>query len=104
MRYDYLIEDLVANYGGEKVTKKVAKEIIDDVFDNIEEALVNGEGISIRGFGSFKPIEKKGRVYIEPRNQTPVEKGPSIYPKFTPSNKLKAALNGEVAEAEGAEA
>ena len=95
MKFDYLIEECVATHGGEKVTKKRAEEIIREVFDNIKTALLNGEGISIRGFGSFKPVEKAGRVYIEPRNQKPIEKGPSIYPKFTPSGKLKKALNGE---------
>jgi len=95
MKFDYLIEDCAATYGGDKVTKAVAEQIIRDVFANIQTALLNGESISIRGFGSFKAVEKKGRVYIEPRNQKPVEKGPSIYPKFVPSGKLKAALNGE---------
>ena len=95
MKFDYLIEDCVANHGGEKLTKKKAEEVIREVFENIKLAMVQGEGISVRGFGSFKPIEKAGRVYVEPRNQRRIEKGPSIYPKFTPSGKLKAALNGE---------
>lgn len=95
MKFDYLIEDCVANHGGEKLTKKKAEEVIRDVFENIKLAMIQGEGISIRGFGSFKPVEKAGRIYIEPRNQTKVEKGPSTYPKFTPSGKLKEALNDE---------
>lgn len=95
MRYDYLVEDAVASYGGEKVTKKVADALIRDVFENIKTALSSGESISIRGFGSFKPIEKKGRAYVEPRNQQRIEKGPSVYPKFTPSPLFKSVLNGE---------
>jgi nucleoid DNA-binding protein len=95
MKFDYLIEDAVATYGGQKVNKRTAEELIRGVFDNIKLALTQGEGISVRGFGSFKPVEKKGRIYIEPRNQKPVKKGPSIYPKFTPSGKLKARLNGK---------
>ena len=95
MKFDYLIEDVMANHGGEKLTKKKAEEIIRGVFDNIKLAMMQGEGLSVRGFGSFKPLEKAGRVYVEPRNQTKVKKGPSIYPKFTPSGKLKKALNGE---------
>jgi nucleoid DNA-binding protein len=95
MKFDYLVEDCTAAYSGKKITKVVAEQIIRDVFDNIKTALMQGESISVRGFGSFKAVEKKGRVYIEPRNQKAVEKGPSIYPKFVPSGKLKAALNGE---------
>ena len=95
MKFDYLIEDCAAVYNGKKVTKPVAENIIRDVFDNIKTALMKGESISVRGFGSFRAVEKKGRIYIEPRNQKPVVKGPSIYPKFVPSGKLKAALNRE---------
>jgi nucleoid DNA-binding protein len=95
MKFDYLIEECVATHGGEKITKKTAETIIRDIFDNIKTALVQGEGISIRGFGAFKPVEKKGRIYIEPRNHKKIKKGPSVYPKFVPSGKLKAVLNGE---------
>jgi DNA-binding protein HU-beta len=97
MRYEYLIEDCVAVAKASepklKLTKKVAEAIIKNVFENIKEALKDGQGLSVRGFGSFKPIEKKARTYIEPRTQKPIEKGPSIYPKFTPSSRLKEELN-----------
>lgn len=93
MKFDYLIEDCVANHGGQKITKQVAEEIIREVFENIKTAMVQGEGISIRNFGSFKPVEKKGRIYIEPRQQRKIKKGPSIFPKFTPSGNLRAELN-----------
>jgi len=93
MRFDYLIEDCVAVHKGTKVNKAVAEQIIKDVFENIKKAMVEGEGISIRGFGSFKPINKKGRTYLEPKTQRPIEKGPSVYPKFVPSSKLKELLN-----------
>lgn len=95
MKFDYLIEDCAATYGGEKITKVIAENIIRDVFENIKTALLKGESISVRGFGSFRAVEKKGRIYIEPRNQKPVKKGPSIYPKFVPSGKLKGLLNGK---------
>jgi nucleoid DNA-binding protein len=96
MKYEYLVEDCVAiaKENETKITKKVADIVVRNVFDNIMEALKNGEGISIRGFGTFKPIEKKARTYIEPRTHKPIKKEASVYPKFTPSSLLKESLNG----------
>ena len=93
MKFDYLIEDIVAAHGGQKVTKAIAEEIIREIFENIKTAMQNGERLSVRGFGSFQPVEKAARDYKEPRNQTMVHKEASIYPKFIPSGLLKEALN-----------
>ncbi len=35
------------------VTQKVAKVIVDTIFDGMKDSLVKGERIEIRGFGSF---------------------------------------------------
>lgn len=94
MEFQYLVENAVVNYGGQKITKKLAEQLIRGVFEDIKEGLVRGDKLTIRGFGSFRIIDKKGRVYVEPRNQTRVEKPPSKYPKFTPSQLLKEAVNG----------
>jgi nucleoid DNA-binding protein len=94
MKFEYLVDSAVVNYGGQKLTKKLAEQLIRGVFEDIKNGLTEGESLTIRGFGSFKTIDKKGRVYVEPRNQTRIEKPPSKYPKFTPSQLLKDAVNG----------
>lgn len=95
MRFEYLVEDCVATAKAnkQKLTKKVAEEIVKGVFSNIKEALKDGQGLSVRGFGSFKPVKKEARTYIEPRDGRKIEKGPHIYPKFTPSSLLKEEIN-----------
>ena len=36
-----------------RITSKVAKVVVDTIFDTMKESLEKGEGIEIRGFGSF---------------------------------------------------
>ena len=92
MNFQYLVESCVAQFKDEKITKKNAEAIIRNVFDDIEQALCAGQRISIRGFGSFSVVEKKARIYVEPRTQKKISKGAAKYPKFIPSRLLKAAV------------
>ena len=49
--------------------------------------------MSIRNFGTFKPVERKERVVREPRTGKKVKIPAKIYPKFSPSPALKDMLN-----------
>jgi integration host factor subunit beta len=51
MNKSQLIEALVK---AENLPSKKAEEVVNTVFGNMEEALVRGERVEIRGFGSFK--------------------------------------------------
>jgi integration host factor subunit beta len=51
MNKSQLIEALVKS---ENLPAKKAEEVVNTVFGNIEDALVRGERVEIRGFGSFK--------------------------------------------------
>lgn len=93
MNFDYIVESVAQTYREQKMTKKLAKDVVRLIFEEIAECLARGQSVGVRGFGTFKVIEKKGRVYKEPRNQTLIEKGPSNYPKFVPSGLLKDAVN-----------
>lgn len=93
MNFNYLVESGVQNFKDLKVTKKTMEQIIRGLFKDISDCLANGQDVSVRGFGRFKVIDKKARVYIEPRNQTPINKPAVKYPKFAPSDKLKDAVN-----------
>jgi len=72
--------------------KAKAKEIVDAVFDEIFNALVRGEKVTIRGFGVFEVVRSnrtKGRdlrtgkeVLIEPKNVV----------KFRPSKNIKRVI------------
>ena len=58
-----------------KVTELPRKEseiIVETIFDSIIEAIQKGEKIEIRGFGSFRTRERRGRVHA-PRLVRPRE-------------------------------
>lgn len=49
------------------LTTADAYKMIDIVFDEIRDALANGEDVKFAGFGTFKILEKKERVGRNPK-------------------------------------
>lgn len=93
MKFKYLVESCVAN--NTDLRKKEAETIIRGIFKDIGDALANGESISIRGFGTFKPVQRKARTVKEPRGGKLVKIPARVYPRFTPSPSLKELVNGD---------
>jgi DNA-binding protein HU-beta len=52
-----------------KITKKLATEAIELVFSAIGESLVNGEEISVPGFGKFSIAIRKARTGLNPQTK-----------------------------------
>jgi integration host factor subunit beta len=83
----------------EKVSERVripsnaAKVVVDTIFDSMREALEEGEGIEIRGFGSFvvrKYAAYKGR---NPKTGEIVDVAPKKLPCFKVGKELKERVN-----------
>ncbi len=66
-----------------------AEEILNAVFDSVEQALNRGERIEIRGFGSFEMREYKGYVGRNPRTGSSVDVKPKRLPFFKAGKELK---------------
>lgn len=54
-------------------TKYMVKNIVDDVFDEIQKALISGEKVQIRGFGTFEIKEFKGHPAVHPETKERIE-------------------------------
>ena len=83
-----------------KVTELPRKEseiIVETIFDSIIEAIQKGEKIEIRGFGSFRTRQRRGRVGRNPKTGEKVEVPAKRIPFFKPSKELKDLVNGETA-------
>src|ERR1700758_483076 len=79
-----------------KVTELPRKEseiIVETIFDSIIEAIQKGEKIEIRGFGSFRTRERRGRVGRNPKTGEKVEVPAKRIPFFKPSKELKDFVN-----------
>lgn len=59
--------DLINALAEKKSYKKYAiKNAIDDIFEEIAEALVRGDKVSIRGFGTFEPKMFQSHPVVHP--------------------------------------
>ena len=79
------------------VTQKVAKVIVDTLFDGMKESLEKGERIEIRGFGSFVVRNYGGYKGRNPKTGEIVEVPPKKLPFFKVGKELKEMVNVEEA-------
>src|SRR5215471_9350315 len=75
-----------------KVTELPRKES-ETIFESIIDALQKGDKIEIRGFGSFRTRQRRGRVGRNPKTGAKVEVPPKKIPFFKPSKELKDFVN-----------
>lgn len=91
-----LIEEVI------KVTalpRKESETIVETVFESIIAALQGGDKIEIRGFGSFRTRQRRGRIGRNPKTGAKVEVPPKRIPYFKPSKELKDFVNSPTASA-----
>lgn len=83
--------DALAARGG--LTKTRAEQVVNRVFDTMVAALKDGEGIEIRGFGSFTVRPYKPYDGRNPRTGQPVPVPPKRLPFFKVGKELKELVN-----------
>ena len=75
------------------LTKVDTEAVVNGVLVTISKALQQGNGIEIRGFGTFKVREKKERIARNPRTGEKVDVPRRFVPVFKPSRELKEIIN-----------
>ncbi|MBW2059267.1 MAG: integration host factor subunit beta [Deltaproteobacteria bacterium] len=75
------------------LTQKVAKVIVDTVFDGMRDSLIRGERIEIRGFGSFVIRDYGGYKGRNPKTGQIVDVPPKKLPFFKVGKELKERVN-----------
>ncbi len=85
-----LVEHLVEQH---ELTRRFARDLVDDVLGRILEAAQKGEEVSLFGFGKFKVTERAARKGRNPRTGEAVKIAASRTLKFTPARSLKASMN-----------
>ena len=81
-----------------KLPKGKAEQLVNIVFDSMEQALRRGERIEIRGFGSFEIRYYKAYEGRNPRTGDPVGVQPKRLPFFKVGKELKERVNTAFAE------
>jgi nucleoid DNA-binding protein len=74
------------------VSKQEAEAGVNLFFETIKEALMRGEEIELRGFGSFRFRQRGGRSGRNPRTGEPVKVPPKKVLYFKPSKLLKSLI------------
>ncbi len=75
------------------IPKQEAEEGVNLFFQTIKEAILKGEEIEIRGFGSFRFRKRTSRSGRNPRTGEPVKVPPKRVLYFKPSKLLKELIN-----------
>jgi integration host factor subunit beta len=82
-----------------ELPRKESETIVETIFDSIIGSLQKGQKIEIRGFGSFRTRERRGRIGRNPKTGAKVEVPAKRIPFFKPSKELKDFVNGSAAQA-----
>lgn len=73
--------------------KQEVEEGVNLFFQTIKDAILKGEEIEIRGFGSFRFRKRTSRAGRNPRTGEPVKVPPKKVLYFKPSKLLKELIN-----------
>jgi len=86
MNKSELIEALSLKRG---ISFKKSEEIVNTVFDSMTEAMLSGDRIEIRGFGSFVINEYKSYTGRNPKTGESIDVKPKKLPFFKVGKELK---------------
>lgn len=74
------------------LTTADAYKMIDVVFDEICESLINGKEVKFAGFGSFKILDKAARIGRNPKTGESAIISARRVATFRPSNEFRARV------------
>ncbi len=83
--------DLLAAHRG--LPRRAADAVVDAFFDGMRDALLHGERIEIRGFGSFRLRHYGGYRGTHPRTGQPIDVRPKVLPVFRVGKALQERIN-----------
>lgn len=83
-----------------KIPSTAARVIVDTIFDSMKESLEKGEGIEIRGFGSFAIRHYEAYKGRNPKTGEIVNVPPKRLPHFKGGKEMKELVNRIKKEAE----
>ncbi|GAB4301661.1 MAG: HU family DNA-binding protein [Desulfuromonadia bacterium] len=91
MNKSELIEELSIR---KNLPYKKAEEIVNTIFDSMAQAMINGDRIEIRGFGSFVVNEYKSYTGRNPKTGESIIVKPKKLPFFKVGKELKERVAG----------
>ncbi len=93
MNKSELIE-VLAQEGG--FHRRIAEKVVNEVFEAMTDALVRGEGVEIRGFGSFSVRQYKAYTGRNPKTGEKISVPPKKLPFFKVGKELRDRVKDKV--------
>ncbi|MGH9774849.1 MAG: HU family DNA-binding protein [Candidatus Acidiferrales bacterium] len=85
-----LVEEVIKSTA---LPRKESEHVVETIFESIIQSLQENDKIEIRGFGSFRTRQRRGRIGRNPKTGAKVEVPPKRIPFFKPSKELKDFVN-----------
>ena len=77
------------------LTATDAYKMIDIIFQEISDALINGEDVKLSGFGTFKILTKPARIGRNPKTGVPAVISARRVTAFRPSAEFRARVGNK---------
>ncbi|GAA0242745.1 integration host factor subunit alpha [Marinomonas primoryensis] len=90
-----LAENLVDSIG---LTKKDAKDLVEDFFDVVRNSLIERQQVKLSGFGNFEVREKSQRPGRNPKTGEEIPITARTVVTFRPGQKLKSKVEDYMQE------
>ena len=76
-----------------KTTKKEASAFLDAFIDSVTRSVIDGDKVTLVGFGSFELREYKTRSGRNPKTGESMQIPAAVIPKFTAGKNFRDAVN-----------
>ena len=87
------IVDRIAEATG--LTKLETEAVVDGFMHTVLDAVSDGERVELRGFGTFKSVERAPRTARNPRTDQPVRVPRRMAPVFKPAQEFRRRVEDE---------
>ena len=90
MRWKDLVLDIQDKFG---MTKKDSKILLESIFGSIQDALLLGQEVNIRGFWKFYISKRRAKIWYNPRTWQSMQIDWYKLPAFKAGGPLKKVIN-----------
>ncbi len=77
------------------VSKRVATDAVDTLFDVVQRAVANGDKVTVPGFGTFEKRLRAPRAARNPQTGVTIRLPATSVPAFRPGNEFRNAVAGK---------
>ena len=92
MTKNELIEAVKKKCNGDNISKRLAEDVLDAAFENIQKAIKKNKRFSYPGFGTFTVRNRKARIGRNPQTGTEIQIQASKNVGFKAAPRLKNSL------------